>query len=163
MLSIHTTKETILHTLNFSDSGYGSSNKAVSFAAPTLSLDGNGHESLDTLVDHEDGRFRSECDDDLLSVFSDTADIQSLAPSRRGLHEVTAEKRLAALLAKNEEVRPLCEEVLKRAGKKRLVDNLRRLLKGYYLYHVRASQSCIERSSNIVSLFKELENIRIDA
>jgi hypothetical protein len=30
-------------------------------------------------------------------------------------------------------------------------------------YHVRASWSWIERSSNIVSLFKELENIRIDA
>jgi hypothetical protein len=30
-------------------------------------------------------------------------------------------------------------------------------------YHVRASWSCIERSSNIVSLFKELENIRINA
>jgi hypothetical protein len=31
------------------------------------------------------------------------------------------------------------------------------------LYHVRASQSYIERSSNIISLFKELENIRIEA
>jgi hypothetical protein len=30
-------------------------------------------------------------------------------------------------------------------------------------YHVRASRSYIERSSSIVSLFRELENIRIDA
>jgi hypothetical protein len=34
---------------------------------------------------------------------------------------------------------------------------------GQCFYHVRASQSYIERSSSIVSLFKELENIRIDA
>jgi hypothetical protein len=50
-----------------------------------------------------------------------------------GVHEVAAEKILAALLARNEELGPLCEEVLRRASKQKLVDNLRRLLKGYYL------------------------------
>jgi hypothetical protein len=67
------------------------------------------------------------------SVISEAEDIFSLAPSRRRLQEVAAEERLAALLAKNVELRLLCKEVLRRAGKERLVEILRRLLKRYHL------------------------------
>lgn len=108
---------TTFPNLDFSDSGYGGSSKGISFAATSLSLDGKGHESLDTLVKNVDELSRSKADDDLGSVISDTEDISSRAPNRMGVQEVAAEKILAALSARNEELRPLCEEVLRRAGK----------------------------------------------
>ncbi|KAK0110693.1 hypothetical protein ONS96_002294 [Cadophora gregata f. sp. sojae] len=70
---------------------------------------------------------------DIRSIISDDIDIQSKRSSKATYQERIAEENLGYLLARNPQLRPLSEEALRRVGKIRFVDNLRRLLKRYYI------------------------------
>ncbi|KAF4631646.1 hypothetical protein G7Y89_g6486 [Cudoniella acicularis] len=71
--------------------------------------------------------------DDLRSVVSDLDEINSQASTRRSRQEVLAEEHLAILLAQHQDLQPLFQDALKIIDEKRFVDNMRRLLKRFYL------------------------------
>ena len=96
-----------------------------STAASSLILDENidRHFPLDS-VDPDDG---------IVSVISDKDDISSQVSSRKTQPEEVAEDHLAILLARNESLIPLYEEAFSKVGRRRFIENFRRLLKRWYL------------------------------
>jgi hypothetical protein len=124
------------------DSGYGSS---IQEGRPTLqtklSLVGAGE------MEQRETSSPQGCDEDVRSIVSVEDDISSQAATRRTPQEVTAEEQLGVLLARNEELKPLYEAALSTVGKERLVGNLRRLLKQYYLDLSKTAKTNLEKAS----------------
>ena len=78
--------------------------------------------------------FRSgEADDDVRSIISNEEDINSQSSRRRRIEEITAEAHLGALLARSETLQSLYKAALVIMSRARLKENLRRLLKEFYL------------------------------
>ncbi|KAG4439306.1 hypothetical protein IFR05_005239 [Cadophora sp. M221] len=135
----------------FQDSGYeGSTERQLSLIGKSvigrlsaidhsavLSGTDSGKTGLDHPVAGHDGpselSVRRTSDYDVRSIVSDDVDIQSKRSSKATYQERLAEQNLGYLLARNPQFRPLSEEALHRVGKIRFVDNLRRLLKRYYI------------------------------
>lgn len=134
-----------------SDSGYGSSLKDVVFAvstkitkssladaeelqeektgvsSPTAQKESSGESAKNrSLQEYDPGH-------DIRSIISDKDELYSHEPARRSDQEITAEEHLGLLLAQNDKLRPLWVEALTRMEEERFVNNLRRLLKIFYL------------------------------
>jgi hypothetical protein len=84
---------------------------------------------------------------DVRSVGSFADDIKSQVSTRRSPQEVAAEEHLGLLLAQNEDLRRLYETALSKISKQRLIQNLRRLLKQYYLDLWSVAKTNLERST----------------
>ncbi|PVH88843.1 hypothetical protein DL98DRAFT_158071 [Cadophora sp. DSE1049] len=143
--------DTHVESVPFHDSGYeGSTERQQSLVAksvPEISFEA-GHSSPDTQDEtkqvlsaepsEQDENFAKTAvtrdqDYDIRSILSEDLDIQSKRSSKVTYQERLAEENLGYLLAQNPQLRPLSEEALRRVGKIRFVDNLRRLLKRYYI------------------------------
>ncbi len=96
-----------------------------SAAASSLTLDEN--------IDRQVSLGSVDPDDGIVSVISDKDDINSQISSRKTPPEVVAEDHLAMLLARNESLIPLYEEAFSKVGRRRFIQNFRRLLKRWYL------------------------------
>jgi hypothetical protein len=70
---------------------------------------------------------------DIQSILSVSDDIQSQVSTHRTQQEIAASEQLGELLARHDELSPLYEIALSKISKERLVDNLRKILKEYYL------------------------------
>ncbi|KAH7409341.1 hypothetical protein BKA64DRAFT_393873 [Cadophora sp. MPI-SDFR-AT-0126] len=88
---------------------------------------GDGNDTFTEVAVAQDQKY------DIRSIISDDLDIQSRRSSKVTYQERLAEENLGYLLARHPQLKPLSEEALHRVGKIRFVDNLRRLLKGYYI------------------------------
>ena len=76
---------------------------------------------------------KSHLDNDTRSVISDLHEINSQASTRRSLQEVLAGEHLVILLTQHKELQPLFRDALNVINEKRFVDNMRRLLKRFYM------------------------------
>jgi tetratricopeptide (TPR) repeat protein len=99
-------------------------------------------------IDRDFGLFRTPgYDDDIQSVESDKADIESLVSWKRTAHEVNGENLIRNLLVQNTQLTPLYRQALARMDKGRFVNNVRRLLKVYYLRLCQDAQTNLERET----------------
>jgi hypothetical protein len=86
-------------------------------------------------------------DYDIMSIVSDRDEIGSRFAVKRTPQEIVAEEYLGILLAQNEALEPLFEKAFARIEKHRFVENLRRLLKRYYLDLSRHAENNLERAT----------------
>jgi WD40 repeat protein len=144
------------------DSGYGGSlrDNTVSGGLSFVSLgpsgkseftDGNvsrEHQSEAKDSNEQDpNRDFQEPDYDIRSVISDHDSLNSQVSNNRSNYRVLAERHLSTLLAYNEELRPLYEEALKIIQQERFRNNLRRLLKRFYLDLSLQASSNLEKAT----------------
>ena len=90
---------------------------------------------------------RKDLDEDIRSIESNEEDIASQQSTSKTFPVHRAEKHLGKLLAHNEELRPLYLEALARMDNDRLTENLRRLLKYYYLDLCRSADTNLHRAA----------------
>lgn len=124
------------------DSGYGTSIQERLTSKIDISSVYTGEAQV-----HIDSNDSSHSWDDTRSVVSVNDDIHSQASTRRTPHEVTAEKHLSLLLAQNKELKPLYEAALANIGKERLINNLRKILKQYYLELSSSAKTNLEKAA----------------
>ena len=84
---------------------------------------------------------------DIQSILSVPDDIQSQVSTYRTHQEIAASEQLGELLARHEELRPLYEIALSKISKERLVGNLRRMLKQYYLDLANTARTNLEKAA----------------
>lgn len=147
MTEINTVKDGVYRCPN-SDSGYESYIGDCPTSSRMSSVDARELREQEELKGHflrlsDEKSERS--DDDIKSVVSDGTDNDSLTYGRKTSQEAIAERYLGILLANNHELKPLYEEALTRMSKSRFVDNVRRLLKRYYLDLVLCTRTNLEK------------------
>jgi len=104
-------------------------------------------------IDNDSGLFSNDSlldwnnEDDIQSIPSIPDDIQSQSSTKRTAQYKLASDQIGELLARHNQLGPLYEVVLSKIGKKRLVENFRRLLKQYYLDLSQTAQTNLEKAS----------------
>lgn len=93
-----------------------------------------------------------ETNDDIASIFSDTADIQSRVSIDTNLPAQEGKLHLAQMLATDGDLAPLCRKALCRMDRGRFVNTIRKLLKPYYRNLLREAKD--ERQRRSVELLK---------
>jgi len=97
---------------------------------------------------------------DIQSTDSVPDDIQSQVSMHRTQQEIAAREQLGELLAQHKELSPLYEIALSKINKERLVGNLRRMLKQYYLDLANTAQINLKKA--VVQLLRSRwDRIRI--
>jgi hypothetical protein len=144
------------------DSGYGSREGSL----PANSKEDISAHSGSSVSKVDD--FEKESDSgDVQSILSVPDDIQSQITTHRTQQEITASEQLGELLARNEELNPLYQIALLKISKERLVENLRRLLKQYYLDLSSTAQTNLEKAAvqllrsrwNRIRISRQIANI----
>lgn len=147
-----------------SDSGYGGSSQVgPSFTNPLSDHISVGALNLQTDIissvqelepssgnsgngDEDQSRLESDLNE-IQSLITISDDTESQVPSRQTPNEQIAERGLWLFLAQQEALQPLCEEGLIKVGKARLVTNLAKLLKQYYLDLHPIAQTNLEKAT----------------
>ena len=127
------------------------SNQSTETAAEALD---QGELRLSTLTPQED------LDQEIRSIESNEEEIASQQSTSTTLQQHIAEKLLGDLLAHNKELQPLYKDALARVDKIRLTDNLRRLLKYYYLDLYQSADTNLHRAASQL-LRKRWSRLRI--
>lgn len=124
------------------DSGYGS-------LEGTLPAESKVEFSVDSGPDlFKVGELADDDDSaDIQSILSVPDDIQSQVSTHRTHQEIAAIEQLGELLARHEELSPLYETALSKISKERLVENLRRMLKQYYLDLANTARTNLEKAA----------------
>ncbi|KFY68064.1 hypothetical protein V496_01311 [Pseudogymnoascus sp. VKM F-4515 (FW-2607)] len=124
------------------DSGYGS-------LEGSLPAESKGAFSVESGPDlFKAGELLDEDDSgDIQSILSVPDDIQSQVSTHRTHQEIAASEQLGELLARHKELSPLYEIALSKISKKRLVGNLRRMLKQYYLDLANIARTNLEKAA----------------
>lgn len=91
---------------------------------------------------------QADLDQEIRSIESNEEEIASQQSTRTTLQQHVAEKHLGDLLAHNEELQPLYKDALACVDKFRLTDNLRRLLKYYYLDLCQSADTNLHRAAS---------------
>lgn len=108
-----------------------------------------------------DGQFSQNDSNDFVNlIITDKDGVGSTIPADRITYEMVAERQLSGLLTQNGELRPLCEEALRRMDESWFVDNLQRLLKQYYSDLVQNAETNLEQVTSRI-LKSRLSRIRI--
>jgi hypothetical protein len=129
-------------TLAFQDSAIGSLEGSLAVEQKQEISIGN-----DSGLFSNDDAFDWNNEDDIKSILSVPDDIQSQSSTKRTAQYEIASDQIGELLARHNQLGPLYEVVLSKIGKKRLVENLRRLLKQYYLDLFKTAQTNLEKAS----------------
>ena len=99
-------------------------------------------------------------EDDIQSLASDLDEVGSQISGPRTSRQMAARDLLAALLAENSALNPLCNDAFSKLGRDRFVDNFRKLLKRCYLDLIPFAHSNLEKAT-IFLLKNRQSRIRI--
>lgn len=91
---------------------------------------------------------------------NDSNDFVNLVIIHKIAYEAIAERQLSVLLSQNSDLRPLCEEALRRMDEDRFVDQLQRLLKQYCSDLIQNAENNLEQATSRM-LKSRLSRIRI--
>jgi hypothetical protein len=124
------------------DSGYGSLESSLPAESKAAFSVDSGPDlfKVGELPDEDDSG-------DIQSILSVPDDIQSQVSTHRTHQEIAASEQLGELLARHEELSPLYEIALSKISKERLVGNLRRMLKQYYLDLANTARTNLEKAA----------------